>query len=51
MTAGFGEYLIGSMAVGLALIILTGLGYVEDRFYPNPPPEPVAEKRTAKKKA
>ena len=51
MTAGFGEYLIGSMAVGLALIILTGLGYVEDRFYPNPPPEPVAEKRAAKKKA
>jgi putative Mg2+ transporter-C (MgtC) family protein len=51
MTAGFGEYLIGAMAVGLALIILTGLGFIEDRFYPNPPPEPVAEKRSAKKKA
>jgi putative Mg2+ transporter-C (MgtC) family protein len=53
MTAGFGEYIIGAMAVGLALIILTGLGYIEDRFYPQPGPEPApaAEKRTAKKKA
>lgn len=51
MAAGFAEYLIGAMAVGLALIILTGLGFIEDRLNPNSAPDPAAEKRAAKKKA